>query len=934
MKKQSIATLAALCVMLLLVISMAGCSGSDGTVGTSAPKAGTVNGTVTTSVGAAAIAGVTVTMSPTVTGGSATTAADGTYTMNVPGGVYTVTFAKTNYTNGTATVSVINGVTSVVNGAMATATSGKPTVTLTASSNNVGYGVDFTVAANATSPLGLPVTYTWTGLKTASTTSTGTATSVTLTAAMAGVAAPASDPGGYTTPFDIARRLQIMPVNPDTRGAKAVKVTVDDGQGGSTAVTVTVNSAASNAAVGQVPVGRITYMANANPNSTGTNTWSLTNPDGTAGTITLVSGTNRYAYFTPTVEGKYTVNVVSATTNSSIPVFAGTFQGAIAGGGVVSKTMTGDLANNAMWYDTATYGSAPTFTNWPTITQASACGSCHDGVTAVNTWTPYGATVHATFFARGINAINTNSGSCLTCHVTGYDGVVGTDKGFDDMQALPANSTWVYAKGGNAWTQLTATYPQLAALAGITCESCHGPNSAASGLNNAHKSSGTGLTTYGTSSTAYRVSYSADVCGSCHASGTGHHVFSEWGNLNPDTSYKGHGKKSVGVSRYTCACHNAAAFVTQLAALNAGNSLYTVNTASVIWSQADGEPVTCQACHDPHDTTNPNQLRVYDGYTTPNWGGFTVDGYGKGAICTLCHTTRVPTKCINDDIVSTLTNSGVCNSIGGAVAYDQTSNGSYLREDNSGNPELYTTGHDASQADILAGRSAYFMGNSLPMLSKHASVEDTCVGCHMVVNPQTHLSHGAPAVSGHVFYIKKADRAKVCANCHSSIVDGEALEVQVEDLMADLTKAMAANFKVKVDALAAGGETKLYFVSNWARATDSTSTYIRQVVTTVTTTYSSAGSTSMNIYSAKTLSSGNGTSAALTGQAGSGVAFAFGSLMTSTTGLPDAWIPLVPPSDDLVKAAWNYKLLSIDESGGVHNPTFILDVLKNTIAAM
>jgi hypothetical protein len=53
----------------------------------------------------------------------------------------------------------------------------------------------------------------------------------------------------------------------------------------------------------------------------------------------------------------------------------------------------------------------------------------------------------------------------------------------------------------------------------------------------------------------------------------------------------------------------------------------------------------------------------------------------------------------------------------------------------------------------------------------------------------------------------------------------------------------------------------------------------------------------------------------------------FSSLVTDT----NTWTPLIAPSNMLTKAAWNYKLLSIDDSQGVHNPSFVLGVLNNTI---
>jgi hypothetical protein len=43
---------------------------------------------------------------------------------------------------------------------------------------------------------------------------------------------------------------------------------------------------------------------------------------------------------------------------------------------------------------------------------------------------------------------------------------------------------------------------------------------------------------------------------------------------------------------------------------------------------------------------------------------------------------------------------------------------------------------------------------------------------------------------------------------------------------------------------------------------------------------------------------------------------------------------IVPANSDLTKALWNYYLLKGDGSFGIHNPTFIDQILTNTQAAL
>ncbi|MCG6536878.1 MAG: carboxypeptidase-like regulatory domain-containing protein, partial [Syntrophales bacterium LBB04] len=178
-------------LMVLAAFVMAGCSGSDGK---SAPTAGTITGTVLTSTGTP-IANATVSaysnnkLSKKVTDSAeryklaraivagetpvatATTGSDGKYTLSsVPPGAYTITFSHPNYTIGSIEMSMIAGASPIVNAGMgssiavAASTAGAPTVALTASDDEVGFGNTVTLKATASSPVsGVTLTYTWTG---------------------------------------------------------------------------------------------------------------------------------------------------------------------------------------------------------------------------------------------------------------------------------------------------------------------------------------------------------------------------------------------------------------------------------------------------------------------------------------------------------------------------------------------------------------------------------------------------------------------------------------------------------------------------------------------------------------------------------------------------------------------------------------------------
>ena len=77
-----------------------------------------------------------------------------------------------------------------------------------------------------------------------------------------------------------------------------------------------------------------------------------------------------------------------------------------------------------------------------------------------------------------------------------------------------------------------------------------------------------------------------------------------------------------GAGREQCVrCHTAPGFRNFIA--NAGSTNgYATNTVY--------EAITCAACHDPHDATNPHQLRAANSYTLPE--GTTVTNVGLGGL--------------------------------------------------------------------------------------------------------------------------------------------------------------------------------------------------------------------------------------------------------------------------------------------------------------
>ena len=95
-------------------------------------------------------------------------------------------------------------------------------------------------------------------------------------------------------------------------------------------------------------------------------------------------------------------------------------------------------------------------------------------------------------------------------------------------------------------------------------------------------------------------------------------------------------------------CHTAPGFVGWATAggMSAQN-LYPTNVISAngfstnILTTAPNttyEAITCQACHDPHDASNPHQLRM--GYNVTLSDGTVVTNAGAGGFCMECHNSR------------------------------------------------------------------------------------------------------------------------------------------------------------------------------------------------------------------------------------------------------------------------------------------------------
>ncbi len=328
------------------------------------------------------------------------------------------------------------------------------------------------------------------------------------------------------------------------------------------------------------------------------------------------------------------------------------------------------------------------------------CAMCHDD--KVGEWAD---TKHSEALAVGIDGILSNrfSANCVSCHVTGFN-ASAVNAGFDD---IAADEGWRFPdtlRAGN-WDSMKENYPRTAGLANVQCEACHGPGSAHNGR---------------TDDSRMVSSMMIDACARCHDSGTFHVFPYQWDN-------SGHSKvtdRVQGAARAACVkCHTGYGFVDEM------------NGVPDSLKNTDYIPITCATCHDPHNATNPRQLRTVEPYTLLN--NVQIDA-GLGNLCVNCHHSRY--------------NATV------AVAGNIT---------NRFGP------HYGVQGDMVKGTNAIeFDGNGIERTPHLQAIENACIGCHMSTTPAGVNDPGYGKIGGHSFALVSEDGVEnvaACADCHGDI---------------------------------------------------------------------------------------------------------------------------------------------------------------------
>ena len=359
----------------------------------------------------------------------------------------------------------------------------------------------------------------------------------------------------------------------------------------------------------------------------------------------------------------------------------------------------------------------------------SACKLCHSGGQggATNIYSSWSQTEHATFFTLAINGQESShyGASCISCHTVGYDtNTNAVNGGFDDV-AKSLGWTFPAVLSPTNWASMPAA---LQNLGNIQCENCHGPAS-----QHARNLGDTNLIT---------KTYNYGDCAQCHNEPNTHIKAAEWKNsLHARVT-----RTPSGAGREACArCHTAGGFAGYTAALTNGIA-YVTNNADTTY-----QPISCAACHQPHDASYAEQLRVPSTSILLADGVTTVTNAGLGTICINCHRSR---------------NGSVTNSIFSYPLGLQTWAGG-----NSFGP------HDNPVSDIFYGVNGWTYGKNIPSAAHRNAITNACVGCHMQTVASTDpafllagghtMNMSYQTVSGGV--TNTVDMVGACQQCHAGI---------------------------------------------------------------------------------------------------------------------------------------------------------------------
>jgi hypothetical protein len=536
-------------------------------------------------------------------------------------------------------------------------------------------------------------------------------------------------------------RWQVLAISPHAFEATAVfelhcKVTTSSGTyEDDIEVHVNLDFAAWTLGINNVPVGVPVLLGGRDQANY---LWELASiPAGSSATI-MDAGT-RNAYFTPDAWGTYVVRIfdIDESENVSWEIHAGTYAGVIVGQEANPDTKTGK----------------------PTIPVPDpACMLCHEEDPSFDDWRKTG---HAHILSTQIDTSTHYGTRCFPCHAVGYQtGANGIDDQSDWNDFLAKD--YFHKTPGDNWTEMLADEPNTARMANIQCENCHGPNDS-----NGHMSGNDGVPS--------RYSLASELCAFCHGEPPRHGRYQQWeesghGSFGSAESYGGRG---------SCAgCHSANGFMNWLPDLLDEDDENDTDNPDVTWESGEVQPITCVVCHDPHNVGtmsghgNDAPMRI-EGDTPMLKSGFKAYSVGQGAICMVCHNGRRGER--NERTWPP--------TLSPALLFSEP--------EPPDADEADRAPHGGPQADVVMGENAYLIESGPAQRGPHGFIADTCVTCHVELTPPpAELSYNLGGTN-HEF----AAKASICADCHGEFTPENMVEF-AEMALEDLAERIAEGIEV------------------------------------------------------------------------------------------------------------------------------------------
>jgi hypothetical protein len=216
------------------------------------------------------------------------------------------------------------------------------------------------------------------------------------------------------------------------------------------------------------------------------------------------------------------------------------------------------------------------------------------------------------------------------------------------------------------------------------------------------------------------------------------------------------------------------------------------------------------------------------------------------------------------------------------------------------------------------GENAYFVPTER---SVHSFLQDTCVTCHLVESPPP-ADYSLPGNStNHAFNAS----IEICSDCHAKTMDGKALQSGVESRLEALSAQMGAYLlkklpnQIVIKAVTPGDTT--------GDAVTIDKSNIASIDVPEGSIHGQQGY-ALHFKSPVSMNYTPTTSGAKQTASLSEAEVQLGNITS------DGTKAVIDPADPLVKVGWNYLLLAQDGSFGVHNPTFVSDVLGASAAAI